>query len=876
MQKTTFKTRLLALLTAVFMVIMCVPFAAFAEGLSKADATKIHVAFQGYPTADNDVYNGGTVTEITAPGDDSIDYWQVDGGKLTVKPGQAVSFEQLLTEIGTPLEEGTKKVGYVSFKAVEKAEVKSAKVNYYDESANKQIAEIEMETYKSGNDVMVAATTVFEKCPAGYEVVNSNYIVNGGYVYVSVKKAEVKSAKVNYYDESANKQIAEIEMETYKSGNDVMVAATTVFEKCPAGYEVVNSNYIVNGGYVYVSVKKAEVKSAKVNYYDESANKQIAEIEMETYKSGNDVMVAATTVFEKCPAGYEVVNSNYIVNGGYVYVSVKKAEVKSAKVNYYDESANKQIAEIEMETYKSGNDVMVAATTVFEKCPAGYEVVNSNYIVHDGYVYVAVKPVPTTKTIKINYYSEAEKKQIAEVDMPVAADATSVNTSKLTAPQGYELVESGDFPIRDGYVYAAVRKVKAPATTKTIKINYYSEAEEKQIAEVEMTVAADATYVNTSALTAPEGYELVLSGDLAIRDGYVYAAVKKIGSKTVKINYYSEAEEKQIKEEELTVAPDATCVNTSKLTAPTGYELVEVGDLPIRDGYVYAAVRKVSTKEVKINFYCPEEKKQVAEPTVVVNADATCVNSSAYAALVPAGYELVEVGDMPIRDGYVYAEVRKVATKTIKINYYSEEEEKQIAEVEMTVPADATYVNTSKLTAPAGYELVLAGDLPIRDGYVYSAVRKVPTTTIKISYVDEATDKEVGTEDLVVNQGTTVVNFNVLKSVPAGYELCEVGDFYVGNGSAKVMVRKTKSNNGSSSSSASSSSNTTNTSASNTTNTSASQKQVVKAAAAPANTTKVLPKTGATNAAPLIGGSLAVVALLMGYGVYGLVLRKKD
>ena len=732
MQKTNFKTRLLALLTAVFMVVMCMPFAAFAAGLSKADTTKIHVAFQGYPTADGDVYNGGTVTEITAPGDDSIDYWQVDGGKLTVKPGQAVSFEQLLTEIGTPFEEGTEKVAYVSFKAVE---------------------------------------------------------------------------------------------------------------------------------------KKAEVKSAKVSYYDESAEKQIAEIEMETYKSGNDVMVAATTVFEKCPAGYEVVNSDYIVRDGYVYVTVKKAEVKSAKVSYYDESAEKQIAEIEMETYKSGNDVMVAATTVFEKCPAGYEVVNSDCIVRDGYVYVAVKPVPTTKTIKINYYSEAEKKQIAEVEMTVAADATSVNSSKLTAPKGYELVESGDFTIRDGYVYAAVRKVKAPATTKTIKINYYSEAEEKQIAEVEMTVAADATYVNTSALTAPEGYELVLSGDLAIRDGYVYAAVKKIGSKTVKINYYSEAEEKQIAEVEMTVAPDATCVNTSKLTAPTGYELVEVGDLPIRDGYVYAAVRKVSTKEVKINFYCPEEKKQVAEPTVVVNADATYVNSSAYAALVPAGYELAEVGDMPIRDGYVYAEVRKVSTKTIKINYYSEEEEKQIAEVEMTVPADATYVNTSALTAPAGYELVLAGDLPIRDGYVYAAVRKVPTTTIKITYVDEDGNKEVGKEDLVVNQGTTVVNFNVLKSVPAGYELCEVGDFYVGNGSAKVMVRKTKSNNGSSSSASSSSNKTT---------TASNEKQVVKAAAAPANTTKVLPKTGASNVAPLLGGSLAVVALLMGYGVYSLVLRKKD
>ena len=550
----------------------------------------------------------------------------------------------------------------------------------------------------------------------------------------------------------------------------------------------------------------------------------------------------------------------------------------TAKLNYYcNGDANHDHHQAAEVTISASSATSVTLQEVKDNLPKGYVLVNekNSYDINGGYVYIDVTEAKT-KTIKINYYSESEKKQVAEVEMEVAADATSVNSGSLKAPEGYELVLGGDFAINDGYVYAAVRKVKAPATTKTIKINYYSEAEEKQIAEVEMTVAADATYVTTSELTAPEGYKLVLSGDLAIRDGYVYAAVNKIGSKTVKINYYSEAEEKQIAEVEMTVAPDATCVNTSKLAAPTGYELCELGDLPIRDGYVYAAVRKVSTKEVKINFYCPEEKKQVAEPTVVVNADATCVNSSAYAALVPAGYELVEVGDMPIRDGYVYAEVRKVATKTIKINYYSEEEEKQIAEVEMTVPADATYVNTSKLTAPAGYELVLAGDLPIRDGYVYAAVRKVPTTTIKISYVDEATDKEVGTEDLVVNQGTTVVNFNVLKSVPAGYELCEVGDFYVGNGSAKVMVRKTKTNNGSSSSSASSSSNTTNTSASNTTNTSASQQQVVKAAAAPANTTKVLPKTGATNAAPLIGGSLAVVALLMGYGVYGLVLRKKD
>ena len=81
------------------------------------------------------------------------------------------------------------------------------------------------------------------------------------------------------------------------------------------------------------------------------------------------------------------------------------------------------------------------------------------------------------------------------------------------------------------------------------------------------------------------------------------------------------------------------------------------------------------------------------------------------------------------------------------------------------------------------------------------------------------------------------------------------------------VFQDVKSNNSSSSSSSSSSNKTT---------TASNEQKVVKAAAAPANTTKVLPKTGASNVAPLLGGSLAVVALLMGYGVYSLVLRKKD
>ena len=114
-----------------------------------------------------------------------------------------------------------------------------------------------------------------------------------------------------------------------------------------------------------------------------------------------------------------------------------------------------------------------------------------------------------------------------------------------------------------------------------------------------------------------------------------------------------------------------------------------------------------------------------------------------------------------------------------------------------------------------------------------------------------------GDKVIKINAGEQF-NFDTLTA--KGISATESGDF------AFNPVFKDKAS--SSSSSASSSSNKT-TTASN-------EKQVVKAAAAPANTTKVLPKTGASNVAPLLGGSLAVVALLMGYGVYGLVLRKKD
>ena len=415
-------------------------------------------------------------------------------------------------------------------------------------------------------------------------------------------------------------------------------------------------------------------------------------------------------------------------------LEVELDKKQTVSLNYYDESAEAQIAEVPVSL--SSKVTSVDLGEVNAHMPSGYVYAGSknSLPIKDGYVYIPIKK--EAKEVKINFYSEDEAKQIAEPTIEVNKDATYVNTSAFAnlVPSGYELVESGDLQIRDGYVYAAVRKV---ATTKEVKINFYSEDEAKQIAEPTIEVDKDATYVNASDLAklVPSGYKLVLAGDLEIRDGYVYAAVEKVAVvkyKKVKLNFYDEKAEKQVKEVTIKVKKTAKSVTVKEIqkSLPKNYTMTTTKTkLPIRDGYVYVAVTKkatAKTQKVKLNFYDEANKRQAAEVTIKVKKGAKSVTLTEAKKYLPEGYELDTTTEkLPIRGGYVYIAVRKaVTTQTVKINYYCADEGKQIAEVEMEVAADAKSVNTGNLTAPAEYEIAEVGDLPIRGGYVYVVVRK--------------------------------------------------------------------------------------------------------------------------------------------------------
>ena len=483
-------------------------------------------------------------------------------------------------------------------------------------------------------------------------------------------------------------------------------------------------------------------------------------------------------------------------------LDIELDKTQTVYLNYYDESVDEKIDEVPVSL--SSKVTSVDLSEINAHMPSGYVYAeNQNSLpIRDGYVYIPIKK--EAKEVKINFYSEDEEKQIAEPTIEVDKDAIYVNTSAFAnlVPSGYELVESGNLQIRDGYVYAAVRKV---ATTKEVKINFYSEKEKKQIDEPTIEVDKDATYVNASDLAklVPSGYKLVLAGDLPIRDGYVYAAVEKVAVvkyKKVKLNFYDEKADKQVKEVTIKVKKTAKSVTVKEIqkSLPKNYTMTTTKTkLPIRDGYVYVAVTKkatAKTQKVKLNFYDEANKKQAAEVTIKVKKGAKSVTLTEAKKYLPEGYTLATTtAKLPIRDGYVYIAVKKNApkTKSIEINYYCAAEGKSVGSEKLTVDADATYVNTSSFKkVPAKHELVLTGDLTINDGSVFAEVRDVVTTKeVEINYYCAAEGVSVGSEKLTVDADATYVNTSSFKKVPAKHELVLTGDLTINDGSVFAEVR---------------------------------------------------------------------------------------
>ena len=419
--------------------------------------------------------------------------------------------------------------------------------------------------------------------------------------------------------------------------------------------------------------------SGEINFRDTDNNEsifvQFNNEKVEDYRWGDDPkdtyeVLPAETVKKYLPEGYELVEGIYSVAGGetqdsyFVYAEVKKVlveETQDVKINYYDEAAGKQVAEVPVQVSIDTSCVNMAILTRY--LPEGYTLEGSDCIIRDGYVYVSVAPAEEVQNVKINYYDEAAKKQVAEVPVQVSIDTSCVNMAILTRylPEGYT-IEGTDCIIRDGYVYVSV----APAEeVQNVKINYYDEDAEKQVAEVPVQVSIDTSCVNMAILTRymPEGYALV-SSDCIIRDGYVYVSVKK---------------DVEIREAVLHITfetPNGEVVTTETVTAegadgedavfrlgvdfnlPTGYKLSndrdQVTEIKIpfgsTGGHTMVVEKGDLSSIVKIQFVDAENNDEVvAGRDYFVDGDGDGIfHTREITEWVPEGYELQEVGDFQV------------------------------------------------------------------------------------------------------------------------------------------------------------------------------------------------------------------------------------
>ena len=535
----------------------------------------------------------------------------------------------------------------------------------------------------------------------------------------------------------------------------------------PEGYELAETGDINVSGLDKITVVVRPVpqntRPIEITYFDVETEKQVGDtVTIYIPADSNRIDVRELDI----PDGYEYAEAYW----PYVYLEeedtwytfhVRKVEAPSqveVTVEYVDIENDNQL--VGTETVMVDAQENNVNTSVLTNIPEGYELVwNGDLQIMDGRAYAEVRKEAATKVVGVNYYDSENNVQVKESTVTVEADAIHVNTSLLTdVPAGYELVWTGDLEIMDGWIYAEVRKV---ADTKVVGVNYYDSENNVQVKESTVTVEADAIHVNTSLLTdVPEGYELVWTGDLEIMDGWIYAEVRKVTTKTVGVNYYSFEEDRQIAESSVTVDADAVHVNTSLLTdVPEGYELVWTGDLQIMDGWVFAEVRK-AVMTVNVRYYIEAEDKYIDGAPLTVSKDTTYINTTTLTD-VPEGYEIVWLGDEPIRDGVVTVEIRAIeTTKEVAVKYYIEAEDRTIDGQSVKADKDATYINTSILKdVPNGYELVWTGDLPIENDTVVVEIR---AKKLDVDFV--IADSSMGSFADTAYAGMTTVSFTDLEA----------------------------------------------------------------------------------------------------------------
>lgn len=301
------------------------------------------------------------------------------------------------------------------------------------------------------------------------------------------------SGEINFRDTDNNEsifvQFNNEKVEDYRWGDDPkdtyeVLPAETVKKYLPEGYELVEGIYSVAGGetqdsyFVYAEVKKVlveETQDVKINYYDEAAGKQVAEVPVQVSIDTSCVNMAILTRY--LPEGYTIEGTDCIIRDGYVYVSVKKdVEIREAVLHITFETPNGEVVTTETVTAEGadGEDAVFRLGVDFD-LPTGYKLPNDRDQVTEikipfgstGGHTMVVEKGDLSSIVKIQFVdAENNDEVVAGGDYFVDGDGDGIfHTREITewVPEGYELQEVGDFQVelyKETPLQLSVTKIK--------------------------------------------------------------------------------------------------------------------------------------------------------------------------------------------------------------------------------------------------------------------------------------------------------------------------------------------------------------------------------------------------------------------------------
>ena len=394
-------------------------------------------------------------------------------------------------------------------------------------------------------------------------------------------------------------------------------------------------------------------------------------------------------------------------------------------------------------TFVAGGDYFVPAgvqnySVLKQYVPEGYEMtVSGDFMAEDGgKLVVNIEKISTDVIMNIRFVT-VDGEFVAGGDYFVPAGVQNYSVLKQYVPEGYEMTVSGDFTVTAG----GQEDITVEKISEDVIMNI-------RFVTVDGEFVAGGDYFlpegiqNMSILEqyVPEGYKMMESGDFTVTaGGQEDITVEKINKDVIMNIRFVLADGTFVAGGDYFLPEGIQNFEILEQYLPEGFKLMEFGDFFVTDGGKEdVTVEEIkSTIPVNVRYWDTVNNTQVGESfTITVDADATSVNTSTFKD-IPAGYELVWTGDLPIVDGWVWVEVRPVdaETKTVGLNYWDIVNNKQVAEGSLTVAADATMVNTSTFKdIPAGYELVWTGDLPIVDGWVWVEVRPVTAPPVEKTF----------------------------------------------------------------------------------------------------------------------------------------------